>query len=147
MSLAAIWLLFGIFLVFSEFIIPGFVILFFGVGAILTAGLVQCLDVPMWGQIAFFVVTSLLALILGRKIFKLTFKGKVIQCADASVDLDSNGMVGQIGTVTDDICPPLSGRVFVRGSDWTAVSDNQISKGARVRVTQCNNITLTVEEV
>ncbi len=147
MSEASIWLLIGIGLAFAEFAIPGLVVIFFGAGAIFTAAVVWVADVPLWVQVALFTVSSVLALVVGRRFFKLTFRGKVVQRADCTMDLDSNGMVGQVGEATTDIHPPKAGRVAVRGSDWTAIAEQPISAGAMIRVTACNNITLTVEEV
>jgi membrane-bound serine protease (ClpP class) len=53
------------------------------------------------------------------------------------------GLVGEIGTVSHELAP--SGRVFVHGESWGAVSSaGTIPGGARVRVVRVEGLTLVV---
>ncbi|MBQ9694068.1 MAG: NfeD family protein [Kiritimatiellae bacterium] len=142
MSLSAIWLITGIVLIASELVMPGFIVIFFGIGALIAALFAYCTDVTLVTQGYIFVIASLLSLILGRYCFRKTLHGK---CELAQGDADDDGLVGAIGTVTHAIQPPQTGRVSVRGSEWTAIAERPIAAGTTVKVTQQQNITLTVE--
>ena len=59
------------------------------------------------------------------------------------VETGREGMIGQLGAAITDINP--TGKVFVRGEYWNAVSSLPLSAGARVRVTAIDQLVLTVE--
>ena len=142
MSLASIWLITGILLIFSELIIPGFVVIFFGFGALLAAALAFLTDTGAVTQGYVFVISSLLALFIGRRFFSKTLHGK---SEIAQGDADDDGIIGAVGTVTHAILPPQCGRIEVRGSDWKAIADRPIDVGATVTVVAQDNITLKVQ--
>ncbi len=136
------WLIVGIVLMLAELIIPGFVIFFFGAGAILTAGLTWLVpECTIAWQVVCFALASVLMVILSRVCFPETFAGKEKR---PQGDVDSDGLVGSVGKVTEAIEPPSPGRVIVQGTTWTAVSDRPIPAGKVVTVVKCDNITLTV---
>jgi membrane-bound serine protease (ClpP class) len=55
----------------------------------------------------------------------------------------SDGLVGEIGLVRQRIDP--SGKVFVHGELWNAVSENPLAEGTKVRIVRVNNLVLDVE--
>jgi membrane-bound serine protease (ClpP class) len=55
------------------------------------------------------------------------------------------GMIGEIGTVADDLVP--EGRVVLHGEYWTASAARPLSKGTRVRVVAVNGLHLEVTAV
>jgi membrane-bound serine protease (ClpP class) len=55
------------------------------------------------------------------------------------------GMIGEIGTVTQRLAP--AGTVFVHGTLWNAQSTTPLDVGDRVRVTGTEGLKLTVEKV
>ena len=62
----------------------------------------------------------------------------------AKVDTGVEGLVGEIGTVSEDLAP--QGKILVHGEIWTAaVSDGTAAAGSRVRVVRVENMTLQVE--
>ena len=142
MMIAVCWLIAGIVLMLAELLIPGFVIFFFGAGAILTAGLTWLApECAIGWQVIFFALASVLMVILSRACFPKTFAGKDERPRG---DVDSDGLVGSVGKVSEAIEPPSSGRVVVQGTTWMAVSDRPIPAGKVVTVVKCDNITLTV---
>ncbi len=62
------------------------------------------------------------------------------------VGTGAEGLTGETGTVTEELSP--RGKVFVHGEIWNASSARgPIAPGRRVRVTQVDNLWLTVEPV
>lgn len=142
MSLAAVWLIVGIALIVSEFVVPGFVIIFFGIGAFLAAAIAAFTEVSLLVQGYVFVIASLAILALGRRYCKALLCGKREL---AKQDADDSGIIGAVVTVTQAIEPPSPGRVALHGSEWKAISDRPLAKGATAKVKQLDNITLIVE--
>lgn len=142
MMIPVCWLIAGIVLMLAELIIPGFVIFFFGAGAILTAGLTWLVpECAIAWQVVCFALASVLMVILSRACFPETFAGSE---RHPQGDVDGDGLVGSVGKVTEAIKPPSPGRVIVQGTTWTAVSDRPIPVGEVVTVVKCDSITLTV---
>jgi membrane-bound serine protease (ClpP class) len=62
----------------------------------------------------------------------------------AGVDTGREGLCGRTGTVTESLDP--EGKVFVHGEIWNATTSvGPVAEGARVRVVEVKNMTLTVE--
>ena len=53
------------------------------------------------------------------------------------------GMIGETGSAVTDLA--LEGKVFVHGEYWNAVSRTPVPAGTRIRVTEVENLKLTVE--
>ncbi len=144
MELAVVWLIAGLVLMLLEFVIPGFVIVFFGLGGLIT-GVAVWLFPAVGGSLVAqglcFAVASVLTLVVGRRCFRNLLGGKR---AAPAIDADDDGFVGSAVVVSEAIRPPLAGRVTLNGAEWAAVSDRPIEKGATVRVVARDNITLTV---
>jgi membrane protein implicated in regulation of membrane protease activity len=142
MNMATIWLISAILLIVSEFVIPGFVIIFFGVGALAASAVAFFTDASLAAQGWVFVIASVLSLVLGRRFFKTALHGKLEL---SHGDADDDGIVGSVVVVTAAINPPQPGRVEVHGADWKAVANRPIAAGESVKVISRDNITLTVE--
>ena len=78
-----------------------------------------------------------------RRVVKKVFSGTV----ETSASNFEDDFPGKIAVVTEDINTPLSGRVMLGDSEWTAVADTSIEKGVNVRVVVRDNLTLKVERV
>ncbi len=137
-----IWFCGGIILVFMEFVIPGVILVFFGVGAILTSALTWIGILPgVTEQLIVFGVSSLTLLFALRKYASKFFKG------DSTEEKESE-YSGKIAVVTQSIIPgSLKGKVSFEGTDWKAVSQVKIPEGTSVLITGKNNITLMVKPV
>jgi membrane protein implicated in regulation of membrane protease activity len=141
-----LWFLFGVVLIILEFTVPGVILVFFGIGAVLTAALVWLgiLTNATW-QVLFFVVSSLTLLFLLRKYFSLFFKGEV---EDRESFQGSKEYAGQRARVTTAISPGSpGGRIRFEGTEWNAVSDRYIPEGELVEIVDKKNITFTVRQV
>jgi membrane protein implicated in regulation of membrane protease activity len=142
MSLATIWLITAIGLMVSEFVIPGFVIVFFGLGALAASGVAQFTEASLVTQGWVFVVVSVLSLVLGRRYCKGLLRGKQEL---SKGDADDDGVVGRVAVVTVAIEPPRTGSIEVNGVAWKATATRAIAVGESVKVVARDNITLVVE--
>ena len=143
MFTATSWVVAGLLLILSEFIVPGFLIFFFGVGAILTGGLLSLFgQSPVWFQLLFFVASSVAALFVMRDFFPGVFGGK-----ERSNELppDDEECTGKMAQVVEAIVPEIGGKVSFQGSEWHAVSDRRHEAGEFVRILRRENISLVVE--
>lgn len=135
------WAVLGLLLILAEFVVPQFVVFFFGMGALLNALLVALFPglagrIP--AQIVLWLATSSLSLGLLRKYFARTFRG-----SDATSD-DSD-FVGKTAEVIEPIDPENPGRVRFAGSSWRAIAyDETVPVGSRVAILQKDGLTLVV---
>ena len=136
-----IWFVCGVVMIFLEFMLPGVILVFFGIGAVITSILVWVGLLPSpFSQLVVFGVTSLGLLFGLRKYASKFFKG-------GSTEEENDEYSGKPARVTQKIVPnELSGKVFFEGSDWKADSQEIIEEGASVKVIGKNNITLIVEK-
>jgi inner membrane protein len=140
-----VWFLLGVLFFIVEMITPGFVLMFFGIGAWITAivswiGLTNSLTI----QIIIFLVTSLLTLLLLRKKFSGFFHGRV--SGKQSPEDSITSVKGQKAIAMTDIKPDEPGcKVEFNGTLWSADADEFIAKGTRVEIVERNNLLLKVK--
>ncbi len=141
-----LWTLMGIVFVFVEFFIPGLVIAFFGAGALITALTTWIGVTPhLAGQLIVFMVSSILLLVLLRKFMKKTFLGDSKEKGTHNI---VNVEIGRIVPVVEYLQPgEVGGKVRYQGALWNATSSEKIAPGESVRVSGCENLTLTVETI
>lgn len=139
-----VWFIIGIFFLFAELIMPGFIIFFFGIGGLVTALCTYLFNIEsIIVQIIIFLVTSILSLILLRNIFSKLFKGKV---SDQKVLKDE--FIGRRAVVINEIKPnSLKGKIEINGTHWEADSDIEIAKGSVVEITERKDLTFIVKPV
>lgn len=145
-SVEIIWLLIGIILVFTEFFIPGLVIAFFGVGALITS-LTTWLNITttLTSQLLIFLSSSLLLIVLLRNTLKKTFYGKLNEKGDVQ---SFNIEIGKVVPVVEYIEPgEVGGKVKYQGARWKAKSKQAIAPGESVKIIGCDNLTLIVEKI
>jgi membrane protein implicated in regulation of membrane protease activity len=143
-----VWLFAGIFLIFTEFFIPGVVIVFFGVGALMTSfailmtdGVDMHLSLPL--QMLIFLISSIGFMMLLRNKLKATFLGKAL---DDGEQRTFNIEVGKMVSVVELIEPgEIGGRVRYQGTLWSARSEHRHMPGESVVIVGCDNLTLIVE--
>ena len=138
-----IWFILGSALCLVELALPGLIIFFFGLGAMLTAVLVWMIPLPLSLQLLSFLVFSLALLLLLRNRFSTIFVGR--NKTPGTSDEYLEGFVGMNAVVIQEIKQGIAGKVEFRGSSWPAVSDQAISKGDNVEITGRDNITLRVK--
>jgi membrane protein implicated in regulation of membrane protease activity len=140
-----LWFIAGLIMLFAELAMPGFVIIFFGIGAWITAlaiwlGLVNTFS----AQLVTFLVSSMVSLVLFRKKGMRYFGGKISGKLAPEQSLDD--IKGEKAVVVNAIKPrSLDGKVEFNGTMWTAESDVEIAPGAVVEVVERTNLTLKVK--
>jgi inner membrane protein len=136
-----VWVLTGLFLLAVEMLAAGnFYIFFFGIGAMLV-GLLAALGLagPLWFQGLLFPFFSLLTLaLLRRRVLR------VASVPDGRSDRDD--FIGLSAVAVEDLPPGRTGRVEMRGSNWSArnVGHHPIPQGEHCTVMDVQGLTLGV---
>jgi inner membrane protein len=134
------WLAAGLVLVVAELATPGgFVIIFFGIGA-LAVGALALLgvvsSVPL--QFLLFSVLSIASLAMLRSRLQTRVR------TPPSSNVDS--LIGDLAIPQERMSPGVVGRVEVRGSTWSARNTSSVTldPGQRARVAGVDGLTLAV---
>ncbi|MGM9511576.1 NfeD family protein [Larkinella sp. GY13] len=116
-----LWVVLGILFLIAELLSVSFVFAFLSVGAFVTA-LVTWLGVTpeVSAQLFAFAAITLLTLVTGRKPLRRWFESRTRKQEYVE-------SVGDKATVVETIPASGEGRIFYRGTEWTAVSDNDES--------------------
>lgn len=135
-----IWFIIGAALLLLELAVPGLIIFFFGIGAWVVSLLLVFFDISLTWQILIFIVSSVAGLILLRRGLKNKFFSQV----ESRPDILDDEFTGYTATAETDLTPGKKGKVSFRGTQWNALSDMPVSKGAQVRIVSKESITLNV---
>lgn len=138
-----IWVLIGLFFLLLEIFLPGLIVFFFGLGALLVAAMCFFIDVSVNLQLVVFVISSILMLIILRKWLQGIFVGHVYSEQAGSEDLSD--FVGKKVIVQEKIVPPQSGTVEFNGVSWKAQADVPVEVGQMVQITGRDSLTLIVK--
>lgn len=126
-----IWFLLGIGLAFLELYLPGFIVLFLGIGCWVTAGALLLWDLSLTQQILIFITSAVVSLLLLRKWLIGVFRGVSPDRQDENFDDFPRGMhVKVLKTIT----PADYGRIQYRGTSWYAAAEETIEEGETVEV-------------
>ncbi len=127
------WAVAGMALIVTELVVPAFVLIWFGLGALLVAlamfvlpGLSLTTQVMMW------TVASLAMVVLWFKIFKRGLHKTRIGMSDSNV-------IGEVGLLIRDVEPFKKGQVrfqkpLMGAEMWNCIADESINSGERVKV-------------
>lgn len=137
---AVIWFIIGFIFFLLEFVIPGLIVFFFGVGAWIVAILTLCFDLPINLQLIIFVISSVLTILLLRNWVKKLIYGK-----NPSRELLEDEFLGKIGRADTAISPGENGKVDFKGTTWQAASADIIEKGENVIIVGNESILLIVK--
>jgi len=135
-----IWFFIGLLLALLEFGIPGLIILFFGIGAWVTALSCMLFDVGLNGQIIIFIISSLLSILLLRKSLKKMFFKEDPDREEVLAD----EFIGQTAVVEQEISANKSGKVSFKGAHWEAMSEQKLKTGQQVEIIGKESIKLIV---
>lgn len=138
-----IWFIIGLVLLVLEFILPGVVIIFFGIGAWVTTIFILIFGISLNYQLVVFISTSLLSLALLRKFIKTLIYNR------KGSDLESilEEFIGKTAVVQSEIKLGSQGKIEFKGSNWEAVSDQEIKKGEVVKIISKDSIVMKVERI
>ena len=143
---ALYWLITGVMLFCLGLALPGFVLFFFALGALVTALIANFFPIDVSWQLGLFIVVSLSTLFsLRGAIERRFFSSAPKQDEDASDQV----LVapGERGVVSATITPPTEGRINCAGSSWRATADEMIEEGEIVAVVCQKGLLIHVERV
>lgn len=142
LSDATIWILTGIVLIVAEFLVPGVVIVFFGVAAIVVGLLLGCgIALPISAQLIIFGVLGLVLLFALRARFTALFHGASTAEANG-VEIFSPGETAEAISAFQD----GRGKVTLRGAQWQAELEDaqEAAAGQRLYVVGHRGLILRV---
>lgn len=132
-----LWFLTGVVFLLAEMALPGFVLLFFAIGAF-AAAFAAWAGLALSGQFLVFLAVSLAGVGLLRRMFLRIFQGRVqAQAEDAAGHGAGSGGIaddaaGKAALVTRAITPSVPGEIKFRGSFWRAEASVDIGEGENV---------------
>lgn len=138
-----IWFLIGAGLLLLEFVVPGLVLIFFGLGALITS--LACWlgfadTIPT--QIMIFCIASLLFLLGLRRYVKKWFVGDSDKRND---EIDAKFINQSVKVVVEIPGGSARGKVELNGSDWNAISDESHAVGEMVTIVKRDGLIVVVK--
>ena len=139
-----IWIILGLALAFLEVVVPGGVLVFLGlsavlVGAALHFGLVDTL----MAAFTLWFITSIVTLLFLRSLFMKFFEGdSSVQNVNEEFEIE-----GSLVEVVEDIHPYKEGRVRFRDTTWMARSEEEIGAGQTARILRLDGNCLIVQSL
>ena len=141
-----LWVVIGIGLIIAEIFTLGFVLLWFGIGAIIAA-FFGYLGFGIGIQFLAFAITSILLTILSRQIFH----NKYLNEPNSEIKTGIDSLPGKVGTVSGASQGSLNaGEVKVFGSIWTAFPEDgepPLLEGEKVEVIEVKGASIYVRRV
>ena len=141
-SMTALWLGTMIVLLIVEALAPGLVSIWFALGA-LAAMISSMLGAPLWLQLVWFFLVSVVSLLLTRPLAKKYVNGR-------AVPTNADMAIGKDCVVTETIDNVRgTGAVSVGGKIWTArmaSPEGRAEKGTVLRAVRIEGVKLIVEE-
>ena len=129
-SPAAAWTLAGLALVFAEFVLPGVIVVFFGVAALIVAALLALgVGFGLAAQFVLFGVLSAVLVVLARSRV-MAWMGVRSERASSGIDVFTYGAEA---VVLDPFADGV-GAVTYRGARWMARADEALQPGQRVYI-------------
>jgi len=139
-----VWLLAGLALMLAELATPGFILFFFGLGALAAAAWAWTGMGGLGSQLVVFLVSSIVFLVTLRRYAAGLFRGGKSRTGTMPED----DTIGKRVLVVEEINPAhLKGKVELNGTHWNATADGVVHKGTLVEVLSRQGLTLTVRPV
>ena len=135
-----IWFLIGLALFVLELVVPGLVLIFFGIGAWVAALACLFFNVSLNTQILIFLISSLTSLALLRRVLRKKYMDR--KSPDGELE---DEYVGQTAVALHNFNAGEIGKVSFKGTDWEAISAQVVTQGQRLRITGYKSIRLFVE--
>lgn len=139
-----IWIVIGVIFIVAEIFTLGFVLLWFGIGALL-AGLMNLLGFGYVTQFLVFAVVSTVLTLLSRQILVKFLN------TETEVAIGIEGLPGKIGMVTESSKGALNeAAVKVYGSVWRAYPEDgeePLNQGEKVMITRIEGASVYVRKV
>ena len=134
------WIILAIVFLIGELLTGGFYLLSIGLGSI-AAAILNYLQFDITIQIIAFIIITLIFILISRPMYKRLNKN--------TSDKKSNTerLIGLKAKVTEDIDSHKIGNINVNGEVWKAISDEKISKGETVEITEIEGVKLKVKKL
>lgn len=133
MSQEMIWFIIGVVCIVSEAVIPGGIVVFLGLAAILVGALLHFgIIVTTTQAMLIWFVSSIVMLFVLRSFFMKYFEGDS-QVHETEEDAES---IGQIVEVAEEIQPFKEGRIRYLDTTWSARSEDEIPEGGKAIITK-----------
>lgn len=140
-----LWIVLGVVLIIAEIFTFGFVLFWFGIGA-LAAALAAFLGIGFIGQFLIFAIVSIALTVMSRSIFANYFS----HGEENSVKTGVDALPGQIGTViSGSEGSRREAAVKVYGSTWTAFpvdGSSPLREGEKVEVVRVEGSSIYVQK-
>ena len=127
------WVLGGLRLVLLELALPSFFVIWFGLGALLVGlSLLALPTLALTAQIALWIITSVVMVVLWFSVFKRSQHKTLIGTAAGEV-------IGEVGLLVSAVAPFQRGKVrfqrpLLGAEEWVCMAETAITAGERVRV-------------
>jgi inner membrane protein len=142
---ALYWLIIGVLLFFLEMALPGFILFFFALGALLTALIAWLTPIPIAWQLAIFMFGSLASLLALRNVIQRRFFTP--PPGESEPGDVATAQPGDRGVVTVTIAPPAEGRIKYAGTFWRAIATERIDEGEIISIVRQKGLVIEVEKV
>ncbi|RZJ81068.1 MAG: NfeD family protein [Flavobacterium sp.] len=142
MNITVLWFIVGFIFFLLEFIVPGFILFFFGIAAWIVAILTLFTDIGLNTQLIIFLITAIVSVILLRKVLK----DKLGMYREGPRMLEDE-YIGKIALAETAITPQDNGKVEFKGASWDAKSDDYIVPGQKVQIIETRSILLIVKQI
>lgn len=142
LNISLLWFVFGFAFFLLEFLVPGFILFFFGVAAWVVAILTLFFEISIDLQLIIFLGTALLTVVLFRK----WAKDKIGMYREGPRVLEDE-FIGKIAIVETTITPERNGKVDFKGTSWDAASTELIQPGQNVQIIDTKSIVLIVKQI
>ena len=138
---AIIWFAIGLVLLLAELALPGLIVMFFGLGAWVTALVYLLFDLSFNNQLLVFILSSILSVVILRRSLKNRWWKQ-----RKSVNELADEFMGRTCSVVHTILPgPVGGKVNFKGTTWKALAKVEIRAGETARIIGKDSIVLFVE--
>ncbi len=140
-----VWTIVGIVLILLEFVIPSFIIIFFGSSSLLV-GIAILVGMPTNNGIPFvvFALLAILQIVVLRKYFKTWFLGDKVDADPSARELEE--YVGHYAIVVSGFeNDSKQGKVEFKGANWSAISLGTVNKGDSVEIVARDSLQLTIK--
>lgn len=142
MNISVLWFVVGFAFFLLEFLVPGFILFFFGIAAWLVAILTLFTDIGLNYQLFIFLASAILSVVLFRKLLK----DKLGMYREGPTVLEDE-YIGKIALAETAITPNDNGKVEFKGTSWDAKSDDYIIPGQKVEIIETRSILLIVKSI
>jgi membrane protein implicated in regulation of membrane protease activity len=134
------WIVLGLVLVVSEIFVPLFIVIWFGLSAIIVGLIDLIFNISFMNELLFWIVLSVIFLTLWLKFFK---DQTVSKSGQSDFKLNTKGVV------TEEIKPHDKGKVkfdapVLGSSEWYAISDEPLAVGDTIHIVDVNGQLLKV---